>query len=241
MKTIPSDKRRYPPLVFTMKEIKNMSKDQILIRMMIFKNQVELLGSTFISDKQRVPAILIAKSIGIVFQLLNNHILMEKQVRNGMKTQINNSSSTAGASSWKKNRNFHQSFQLPALPRDLLVDAWPLHPTVALRTSWLTPAINLTKQEASRCQMIKAITRGLFHLCNKMNQLIWNQKWYAPMKLKPIKPFRLIHLSQELTPSPNQRAKTLSETPIKKTLWFNQSTMPNQLHLCKLFENTKTS
>lgn len=123
MKTIPSDRRRSLPLAFTMKEIKNMSKDQILIRMMIFKNQVELLGSTFISDKLRVSAILIAKSIGRVFQLLNNHILMEKQVLNGMKTQINNSSSTAGARSWKKNRNFHQSFQLPALPRDLLVDA----------------------------------------------------------------------------------------------------------------------
>jgi len=54
MKTILSDKRRSPPLAFTMKEIKNMSKDQILIRMMIFKNQVELLGSTFISDKLRV-------------------------------------------------------------------------------------------------------------------------------------------------------------------------------------------
>ena len=54
MKTIPSDKRRSPPSVFTMKEIKNMSKDQILIRMMIFKNQVELLGSIFISDKLRV-------------------------------------------------------------------------------------------------------------------------------------------------------------------------------------------
>jgi hypothetical protein len=48
---------------------------------------------------------------------------MVKQVLNGMKMQINNSRSTAEAPSWKKKQSFRQSFQLPALPRDLLVGA----------------------------------------------------------------------------------------------------------------------
>ena len=123
MKTVPSDKRKSPPWAFIMKEIKNMSKDQISIRMMIFKNQVVLLASTFTSDKLRVLAIPITKSIDRVCLFLNNLIWMVKQVLNGMKMQINNSRSTAEAPSWKKKQSFHQSFQLPALPRDLLVGA----------------------------------------------------------------------------------------------------------------------